>query len=97
MGDDVRPRGGIINNGVSAGERSGNRGRLEAALENVCGAKVPLQLRTTARVDAAEKPAPPRASRRQQQLEITNQPFVQKAMELFDGDPARLRYVPPEK
>ena len=78
-------------------ERPGNRGRLEAALQSVCGAKVPLQLRTSTRVDAAEKPAPPRTSRRQQQLEISNQPFVQKAMELFDGDPARLRYVPPEK
>jgi hypothetical protein len=29
-------------------------------------------------------------------MEIAAQPFVQKAMELFDGDPARLRYVPPE-
>lgn len=77
-------------------ERPGNRSRLETALESVCGTKVPLQLRTSTRVDAAEKPAPPRASRRQQQLEIASQPFVQKAMELFDGDPARLRYVPPE-
>ncbi|MCH7751871.1 MAG: hypothetical protein IH898_06920, partial [Planctomycetes bacterium] len=48
------------------------------------------------RVDAAEKTTPPPASRRQQQLEIASQPFVQKAMELFDGDPARLCYVPPE-
>lgn len=77
-------------------ERPGNRSRLEAALESVCGTKVPLQLRTSTRVDTAKKPAPQRASRRQQQLEITSQPFVQKAMELFDGDPARLRYVPPE-
>jgi hypothetical protein len=77
-------------------ERSANRGRLEAALQSVCGGKVALQLLTSKRVDAAEKPAPPRSSRRQQQLEISNQPFVQKAMDLFDGDPARLRYVPPD-
>jgi len=78
-------------------ERASNRSRLEAALQGVCGIKVPLQLRASKRVDTAQKPTPPRASRRQQQLEITNQPFVQKAMELFDGDPARLRYVPPEE
>ncbi len=77
-------------------ERPSNRSRLEAALESVCGTKVSLQLRTSTRVDATEKPALPTASRRQQQLEIASQPFVQKAMELFDGDPTRLRYVPPE-
>jgi len=77
-------------------EKPANRGRLEAALEEICGARVLLVLQTQTRVDAAAAPAVPRPSRRQQQLEIASQPFVQKAMELFDGDPARLRYVPPE-
>lgn len=78
-------------------EKANNRSRLEGALEQVCGTKVRLQLNTQARVDSGSQEIAPRRSRRQQQLEIAAQPFVQKAMELFDGDPARLRYVPPEK
>ncbi len=77
-------------------ERAGNRSRLESALQSVCGVQVPLVLQSHKRTDSAEKQPPPRRSRRQQQQEIATQPFVQKAMELFDGDPARLRYVPPE-
>lgn len=78
-------------------EKANNRSRLETALQQVCGTKVPLQFNSHARVDAGKKQIAPRRSRRQQQQEIASQPFVQKAMELFDGDPARLRYVPPSE
>ena len=76
-------------------EKPNNRNRLEQALHEACGRRVVLQLVANKRVDSSENPAPPRPSRRQQEREIAEQPFVQKAMELFDGDPARMRYVPP--
>ena len=77
-------------------ERAANRTRLETALQQVCGEPVRLVLQVAVRAAAAEQRAAPRRSRRQQQAEAAAQPFVQKAMELFDGDPSRLRYVPPE-
>jgi len=76
-------------------EKPGNRSRLESAIQTVCGQEVPLMFRAVARVDAAQPAASPRQTRRQQQAEVATQPFVRKAMELFDGDPSRLRYVPP--
>ncbi|MGI9429611.1 MAG: DNA polymerase III subunit gamma/tau [Bythopirellula sp.] len=76
-------------------ERPDNRARLAQALEQVCGAEVGLVLRTHQRADAAAKPVSRPPSKRQQQAEIATQPFVKRAMELFDGDPNRLRYVPP--
>ena len=44
----------------------------------------------------AESPQPPRMSLRQQKAEIEQQPFVRRAMELFDVAPGSLRYSPPE-
>ena len=76
-------------------ERPENRGRLEKALQEVCGRKVGFVLRTHQRTDGPAKPVAPAPSKRQQQVEISTQPFVKRAMELFDGDPGRLRYVPP--
>ena len=76
-------------------ERPDNRARLEKALQEVCGTKVGFTYRTHQRTDAPARPVTPAPSKRQQQVEISTQPFVQRAMELFDGDPARLRYVPP--
>ena len=77
-------------------ERNPNRARLEAALAEVCGAKVPLALGVShRRADVSSPPPPPAASRRQQQQEVASQPFVKKAIELFDGDPQRIKYVPP--
>ena len=75
-------------------ERPGNRSRLEAALQEVCGQRVPLVFQARQRVDApvAVASAP---SRRQQQADVAAQPFVKKALELFDGDPHTIRYVPP--
>ena len=78
-------------------EKPNNRNRLEESLQQVCGERVPLVLTTLERVDSAEDKPVRRPTRRQQQQEIAEQPFVQKAMQLFDGDPARLRYVPPEE
>lgn len=41
-------------------------------------------------------PAAPRKSRRQQLAEIAEEPFVKKAMDLFDVEPDKLRYTPPK-
>jgi len=76
-------------------EKPNNRSRLEAALQSVCGQTLPIVFSTHTRTDAAQPGVTPRQSRRQQQAEVAAQPFVSKAMELFDGDPNRLRYVPP--
>lgn len=76
-------------------ERATNRARIEAALEETCGVKVPLILRWNERTDAPAKPVARPKTRRQQQAELAAQPFVQKALQLFEGDPSRLRYVPP--
>ncbi|MEM6330527.1 MAG: hypothetical protein AAF790_09785, partial [Planctomycetota bacterium] len=40
---------------------------------------------------------PQRKSRRQQMSEVSAHPFVQKAMELFDVAPDKLRYNPPSE
>jgi DNA polymerase-3 subunit gamma/tau len=39
--------------------------------------------------------APPRPTRREQLAQITEQPFVRRAMELFDVPPDKVRYTPP--
>ena len=41
--------------------------------------------------------APAPKSRRQQQADVAQQPFVRKAMELFDAEPGKLRYTPPSE
>ncbi|TWU17607.1 DNA polymerase III subunit gamma/tau [Bythopirellula polymerisocia] len=76
-------------------ERPSNRSRLESALVEVCGRKVPLMLQAAKRDESASTaPAAP-PSRRQQQMELVSQPFVKKAIELFDGDTQRIKYIPP--
>jgi DNA polymerase III subunit gamma/tau len=40
--------------------------------------------------------APPRPSRREQLAQIADQPFVRRAVELFDVPPDKIRYTPPE-
>jgi DNA polymerase-3 subunit gamma/tau len=49
-------------------------------------------------IDAAaqQTTGPPRKSRREQQAEVEQRPFVRRAMELFDVPPGQLRYAPPE-
>jgi hypothetical protein len=39
---------------------------------------------------------PPRVSRREQLAQVAEQPFVRRAMELFDVAPDKIRYSPPE-
>jgi hypothetical protein len=45
---------------------------------------------------APRPPAPPRPSRREQAAKIAEQPFVKRAMELFDVAPDKVRYSPPD-
>ena len=77
--------------------RPQNQSRIEAALQQVCGGRVMLTLAThpdpagaVARVDAPARPNP-----KQQQASASADPFVKRAVELFDGDSDRLRYVAP--
>ena len=78
-------------------ERPANREKLLQALEQVVGEPVVLELKT--HVQAANSMAPPNPPRsnKQRHAEITSEPFVQRAMELFAGEPGRIRYVPPEE
>jgi len=78
-------------------ERPTNRTRLDKALEQVVDAPVMLKLQT--HDDSQNEPhaVSPKPSRRQQQVDVVNEPFVQRALELFDGDPSRIRFVPPEE
>jgi DNA polymerase-3 subunit gamma/tau len=47
---------------------------------------------------AAPRPAaPPRPSRREQSAKAAEQPFVKRALELFEVSPDRMRYTPPEE
>jgi DNA polymerase III gamma/tau subunit len=77
--------------------RPQNLSRIEAALQQACGGRVLLTLAThpdpagaTTRVDAPARPNP-----KQQQASAAADPFVKRAVELFDGDSDRLRYVAP--
>ncbi len=74
--------------------RSMNLSRIEAALTEVCGGHVGLVLTTHDDPADAAEPALVRPSLKQQQADATAQPFVRRAMELFDGDPSRMRVVP---
>jgi hypothetical protein len=76
-------------------EKSAKREHFETALENVTGGRVGLVFQARKRVDAPAAVAPPAATRRQRQADVAAQPFVKKALELFDVDPHRMRYVPP--
>ena len=46
---------------------------------------------------ANEAPKTPRVSRRQQQAEVAQQPFVKKAIDLFGVEPDKVRYSPPKQ
>ncbi len=75
--------------------RPANLSKIESALAEVCGAPVSLVLSThNDPADAAPAPAKPTA--RELLAAVTAQPFVLRAMELFDADPARLHFVPPD-
>ena len=77
-------------------QRPTNLNRIESALEEVCGGRVALVLATHHDPAAADAAAPPtKPNPKQQHAEIAAEPFVQRAMELFDGDPGRMRIVSP--
>ena len=78
-------------------DRPTNRERLEKALAEVVGKPIAIELKIhTKRPDSAISKNPSQ-TKRQQQVEITSEPFVQRALELFDGDQARIHYVPPKE
>jgi DNA polymerase III subunit gamma/tau len=76
-------------------EKPARREHFEAALASVTGGQVGLVFQARKRVDAPATVVAPAVTRRQQQADVAAQPFVKKALELFDSDPHRIRYVPP--
>lgn len=70
--------------------------QIEQALAEVCGGRVGLVLEVDEAAAQAAAPPPPK-SMRQRQAEIVSDPFVQKAIDLFAGDPNRLKYIPPRE
>jgi hypothetical protein len=76
-------------------QRPANLQKLEAALAEASGREVRLTLATHDDPDGDEPIAAPAKSRRRQLAEASKLPLVQKAMELFDGDPNSLKYSPP--
>jgi DNA polymerase-3 subunit gamma/tau len=80
--------------------RPTNLSRIESALSEVCGGRIGLLLTTHHDPsDAAASPpsAGSRSSAKQQYVDVAADPFVQRAVELFEGDPGRLRYVAPSE
>ena len=74
-----------------------NRSRLEQALADAYGAPVRLRFDTHEDSPSGAAPArPARASRREQLNKVSEQPFVKRAMELFDVPPGQFRYVAPD-
>lgn len=69
--------------------------KIEAALSEVCGGRVALVLTTHDDPADGVETAPTRTTFKQQQAEAVAQPFVQKAMELFNVDPSRVRVTSP--
>jgi hypothetical protein len=69
--------------------------KIEAALSEVCGGRVAIVLTTHDDPAGGVETAPTRPTFKQQQAEAVAQPFVQKAMELFNVDPSRVRVTPP--
>jgi DNA polymerase III subunit gamma/tau len=76
--------------------RPANLSKLDAALEQVCGGRVALTLVTHPDPPGSAPAAPAaRPNPKQQQAEVAADPFVMRAVELFDGDPERLRISSP--
>jgi DNA polymerase-3 subunit gamma/tau len=77
-------------------QRPANLSRIEAALCDIVGGRTGLILTThgdpagAPAVQAAQRPSP-----KKQQADAAAEPFVQRAVELFDADPGRLRYIAP--
>jgi DNA polymerase-3 subunit gamma/tau len=79
-------------------QRPANQDRIEAALAEICGGRVGLTLATHPDPEdalATKAATVKRSSPKQQQLDAAAEPFVQRAVELFDADSSRLKYVAP--
>ena len=76
--------------------RPGHAARLSEALQAAAGRPVRYLLETHPDASGDAPRAVPPASRRQLQAEVAQRPFVRRAMELFQADESRLRYVPPQ-
>jgi DNA polymerase-3 subunit gamma/tau len=70
--------------------------KIEAALAAVCGRPVTVALAIHDDPADALEAAAARPSPKQQQTEVLGQPFVRRAMELFDVDPSRARLLQPQ-
>jgi DNA polymerase-3 subunit gamma/tau len=76
--------------------RPANLSRIESALAEVCGRSVGLVL-TTHDDPADAAPPLPKPTLREMQASVAAQPFVQRAMELFDADASKLRFAPADE
>lgn len=76
-------------------EKPSNRSHFEAALAEVTGGQVGLVFEARKRDNQPVAVVAPAVSRRQQQADVAAQPFVKKALELFESDPHSIRYIPP--
>lgn len=74
-------------------DQPAHKQQLEDALESITGRRLHLEFEANAAPAAAPQQ---RMSRRQRQAEIAQRPFVQAALELFGGQPDKLRYIPPK-
>jgi hypothetical protein len=77
--------------------RPANLARIESALADVCGRPVGLVLTTHDDPADASPAPPPKPTLRELQTTVAAQPFVQRAIELFDADPAKLRFAPADE
>jgi DNA polymerase III subunit gamma/tau len=77
-------------------ERSETRSRLERILSEAHGANIRLKLDMHDDAPATVVQArPQRTSRREQLAEVAEQPFVRRALEVFEAPAGQLRYTPP--
>ena len=78
-------------------EQPETRRQLERVASRFCGSDVTLKFELAHAPQAAQKNPTnsSRANRRQLHAEAAEQPFVKKALNLFDVQPGQFRYVPP--
>ncbi|TWT88955.1 DNA polymerase III subunit tau [Pseudobythopirellula maris] len=76
-------------------EQPARRTELNTALARSAGRKIELTLQ----IDPTAAPPPEPAARvspREKRAQVAEQPFVRRALELFESEPERLRYTPPK-
>lgn len=78
-------------------EKADNLNSLRKALADCHGGEIQIEFALSEESEpAAEVAAPKRVSRRQLQAEVSDRPFVRKAMELFNVEPGKMRITPAE-